>query len=126
MNASVEKQPLMARSRALVPIRLVAAVHLAFTAYAILASLYFTLPGEPGFDPRVSERAAFFGEAFVILGFPLLPILTRFPASPFVDGLLGWIWLGLNSLLWGAAIVAVWRTFARLLARRPSEDNDAA
>jgi len=115
----------MARSRTRLPILLVAAVHLAWTAYALLASLYLTFPGEPGFDPRAAERAAFFGEAIGILGFPVLPILTRFPASPLVDGLLGWFWIGLNSLLWGAAIVAVWRILARRLARSPRENPHA-
>ena len=116
----------MARSRNLLPTFLVATLHLALTAYALLASLYFTFPGEPGFDPRAAARAALFGQAIEVLGFPVLPILIRFPASPLVDGLLGWFWLGLNSLLWGAAIVAIWRLLIRRLTQSPQENTNAA
>ena len=70
----------MSRSRNLLPILLIAAVHLALTPYALLASLYLTFPGEPGFDPGAPARAVLFGRAIEVLGFPVLPILLRVPA----------------------------------------------
>ena len=116
----------MTTRRAVLPVLIVAAVHFALTAYSLLASLYFTVLGEPGFDPLAAETAAILGRWVGVLGFPILPILVRFPTSPLVDGLAAWFWLGLNSLLWGIALVSVWRAIRRRLERGSPRTLDAA
>jgi hypothetical protein len=104
----------------------VTVAHLALTAVALLASLYFLIPGEPGFDPGAAERAAFFGRALEVLAFPLLPMLTMSVLRPLTAGLLGWFWLGVNSVLWAVAIVWTWRYLAKRLARARPPGLDAA
>jgi len=94
---------------------LFAAIHLALTAYALVGSLYFTFPGEPEFDPMAAERAATFATVLHALAFPVLPLVISSPFPRAISaGLLGWLWLGLNSLLWAAAIALI----AQFLARR--------
>jgi hypothetical protein len=99
---------------------------MALTGYLLVGSLYLTFPGEPGFDPQVAERAAFFGRVVTVLGFPVLPILMHFPASPLVDGLRAWFWFALNSLLWGTILVAAWLALTRRLVRGGQDDPRAS
>jgi len=91
-----------------------AAIHLALTAYALVASLYFTLPGEPGFDPVAAARAATFGTVLELLAFPVLPFVISSPLPRAISaGLLGWVWFALNSLLWAAAIGFIFQLLSR-------------
>jgi hypothetical protein len=116
----------MVRSRYLFIIVLVATAHLSLTAYALLASFYLIVPGEPGFDPELARRATFFGHVLSVVGFPVLPFLLRLPASPLADGILGWFWLALNSLVWSAAIVSLTRLVATRFMRSDPNNVNAA
>jgi hypothetical protein len=114
------------KTRTIVSILLVAASHLLLTVYSLLASLYFTIPGEPGFDSTAAQRAAFFGALVQVLAFPILPLLTDLLPLSLSDGLLGWLWFALNSLLWALAIILAWRILRRLLIPQGSHLPDAA
>lgn len=114
------------KTRTIVSILLVGAIHLLLTAYSLLASLYFTFPGEPGFDPTVAQQAAFFADVVQALAFPMFPLLTGLIPFPLSDGLLGWFWFALNSLLWAFVVVFAWRLLIRLLRRLGTRVPDAA
>jgi len=102
-----------------------ATIHLGLTAYALVASLYFTLPGEPGFDPVAAEKAAASGTVLELLAFPVLPLVisSPFPRAMFA-GLLGWLWFALNSLLWAGAIGFIFQLLLRR-ARTTKKGHDA-
>jgi hypothetical protein len=102
-----------------------AVIHLALTAYALVASLSFTLPGEPGFDTLAAEKASAAGKALEILAFPVLPLVISSPFPRAMSaGLLGWIWFALNSLLWAAAIGVILQ-FLQRRVRATRQDRDA-
>jgi hypothetical protein len=114
------------RRKPLIVVSLVAIAHLAVTIFAFLGSLYFTFPGEPGFDPAAAQRAAIFGWALELLAFPIIPLLTTTVLRPLGSGLLGWYWFAVNSLLWALAIVSGWRALAKGLRRSREREFDAA
>jgi hypothetical protein len=98
---------------------------LSLTGVSLLGSLYFLVPGEPGFDPNAAQRAALLSRLTNLLGFPVLPVLLLSPASPLSDGPMAWLWLGVNSLLWAMAIVLLVRSLLRLLSPRRLGDRNA-
>jgi len=114
------------KTRTIISILLVAAIHLLLTVYSLLASLYFTIPGEAGFDLMAAQRAAHYGDLVQVLAFPILPLLTDLIPLPHSDGLLGWLWFALNSLLWALAIVHAWRILRRLVIPQRKRLPDAA
>jgi hypothetical protein len=111
--------------RPVLPILVVAVLHLSLTGVSLLGSLYFLVPGEPGFDPNAAQRAALLSRLTNLLGFPVLPVLLLSPASPLSDGPMAWLWLGVNSLLWAMAIVLLVRSLLRLLSPRRLGDRNA-
>jgi len=114
------------RRKPLLVVSLVAIAHLALTIFAFLGSLYFTLPGEPGFDPAAAQRAADLGRVLELLAFPMIPLLTTTVLRPLASGLLGWFWFAVNGLIWALAIVFGWRALAKRLRGSRERESDAA
>jgi len=114
------------RRTPLLAVSLVAIAHLALTVFAFVGSLYFTFPGEPGFDPAAAQRAENLGGILELLAFPIIPLLTTIVLRPLAAGLLGWFWFAVNSLLWALAIVFGWRESAKGLRRARDREFDAA
>jgi hypothetical protein len=114
------------RVRASFPIFLFAMTHFALTGISLISSFYFTFPGEPGFDPIAAQRAALFARAVEVLAFPVLPILLKVLPRALSDGVLGWIWFALNSLLWALVIVLLSRAIREHLLAHGKRNSDAA
>jgi ABC-type transport system involved in multi-copper enzyme maturation permease subunit len=102
-----------------------ATIHLGLTAVALVSSLYFTLPGEPGFDPVAAGKAAASGTVLELLAFPVLPLVISSPLPrAMASGLLGWLWFALNSLLWAVLIGFIFQFLLRR-ARTTERAHDA-
>ena len=96
------------KRRTIFLILLVALLHIALSIYLLIGNLNFIFPGTYGFDPVDSETAVIFGKSLFYLGMPLFtPFL--YPFGTYLSGMGMWILLGLNSLLWGAVIVGIYK-----------------
>ena len=101
-------------------ILLAALLHLGATIAAFMNSLYFTFPGEPGFNAAEAAQAEAAGRILEVLGFPLLNLALHMPLGSLTGGVLGWLWFVFNSLFWGTTIGGVVWFLARRRGADPS------
>ena len=61
---------------------IIAIIHLIFFAFAFFRSLYFTFPGEPGYNHTQAVISDFFSHWILpVVGFPILFIVNYFVHS---------------------------------------------
>ena len=95
-----------------------AAGHFLVQAGLLFGSLYFLVPGEPGYSPlhaTISDACAFL---LHFVGFPVLTVVlhVRWLDTPLMD-IWGWSGFILNSLLWGTVLASLRRRSRSRLPR---------
>lgn len=97
-------------------ISLLALIHFAIQAHLFLSRLLLKVPGTEIPDPAFNSMGEHAEYLLNIIGFPLIQLINFIPVSrvPYAE----WLWLVLNSILWGGAIYFFLRVFIRGTQRR--------
>ena len=109
MNTAVSSLAEKPKKRKVGRLFFVATLHFVAFALSFFKCLYFTFPGEPGYDAAQAAQTDFFAHYVVpVLGFPVLWIshLSK-PLNWVFDGVTGWLWFYANSVLWAWVICLV-------------------
>lgn len=97
-------------------ISLLALIHFVIQAHLFLSRLLLKVPGTEIADPAFESMGEHAECLLNIVGFPLMQLIDFIPASriPYVE----WLWLVLNSFLWGGSIYLFLQNFQKETQRR--------